>query len=568
MSMVIHKLGRAVVLASVPVIWATVPATGDASTYDVWTCRSPDGSPASTRDAAAGWEAFVRDTNPAGGNLTVEDCGAGGALRSALATSASQPAPSWMYWRFNAPAGTSITSYSIDFDGYARSSATESTGELLLYTNEQTDPVYAARFSGVGPIARRVFDGQATAARYMDVTTGCVPAGPIGNRGTCNPGATDNAVARVNIYRGRFSLNDVEAPIITSVSGDAVTNATWSGSAGIAVAATDAGGGVYRLGVEVDGQVRTWQNLAASPCRAWPGTERTFLAPKPCPTSVGGSQTISTADLPEGSHTVRVLVEDAAGNQTVAYGPATKVIQRNAGAGSGGGAGDGGRTAGTDPGPLNGSPASTEARLRATWQGRESPTRAVRFNQRPVLTGQLTTPTGQPIKGAFVRSTITRKARNSPALERNSIKTDSSGRFRWRMPAGVSSQAIRLSYHHRVNDSTPVVSRLVRLNVAAGVRLSLSRSTARRGQAVKLTGRVLGRPMPKLGKVVELQARNPGGKWITFKTVRSRRSGVFQATYRFRKPGPARFQMRARVRRTGDYPYETGASPVRRVTVR
>jgi hypothetical protein len=379
----------------------------------------------------------------------------------------------------------------------------------------------------------------------------------------------------VDIYRGIFRLDDREAPVITSVSGDAVTTPTWAGTAGISVAATDEGGGVYRLGVEVDGQVRSWVNVAGAPCRSWPGTERVFLAPKPCPSSVGGSQTISMADLPEGSHTVRVLVEDAAGNQTTAYGPAAKVIQRAAGGAGGGGtsggdaSGDGGARSGApDPGPLNGTPASTEARLRANWSGRESPTRKIRFNQRPTVTGQLTTPTGQPIKDAVVRVSITRRARNSPALDRNSLKTDAMGRFRWKIPAGASSQSIRLAYHHRVNDTKPIAERALVLNVAAGVRLSLSRKTARRGQAVRLTGTVVGRPMPKLGKLVELQARNAGGRWITFKTVRSRKSGAFAATYRFRKSGPAKFQMRARARRSGDYPYDTGASPVRRIAVR
>ncbi|WP_026909699.1 hypothetical protein [Patulibacter minatonensis] len=356
--------------------------------------------------------------------------------------------------------------------------------------------------------------------------------------------------------RATFTLDDRDAPAITSVSGDAVTGDLWAGSAAISVGATDVGGGVYRLGVEVDGTIRSWINMAPAPCRAWAGTERTFLSPKPCPSTVGGVQTISTADLPEGAHTVRVVVEDAAGNQTTAYGPVTKTLSRTPPA------------APADPGPENGSPASSDAVLKASWEGRESPTRSIRYDQQPVLRGQLTTAAGQPIKDAAVRVTITRSSRNSPPFERESLQTNSEGRFRWKIPKGSSSRKITLSYRRRVRDPQPVVSKSLQLNVSAGVRLSLSRKAARKGQAVRLTGLLRGRPVPGGGKVVELQARNPGGKWITFRNVRAKKSGKFSATYRFRNAGPARFQMRARARKSGDYPYATGSSPVRSIRIR
>jgi len=337
---------------------------------------------------------------------------------------------------------------------------------------------------------------------------------------------------------------------VTSVSGDAVTDSLWAGSAGISVNAGDQGGGVYRLGVEVDGAVKSWVNLAGAPCRSWPGTERVFLAPKPCPSAVGGLQTISTAGLPEGAHTVRVFVEDAAGNQSTAYGPATKRIRH------------------VDAGPNNGTPAVDNALIRAAWEGRDSDLRSIRFGQQPVLRGQLTTPSGQPIKDAAIRVTITRDARNSPPFERESLTTNSEGRFRWKMPKGSSSRSIRLAYHQRVRDDQPVATATLKLRVAAGVSLKLSRKTARRGQSVRLTGALRGRPFPSGGKVVELQARDPGKRWITFRTVRTTKKGRFSSRYRFRNAGPARFQMRARVRRASDYPYATGSSPIRNIRVR
>jgi hypothetical protein len=572
-----HIARRASLAAALPGL-LIVAAPAEAGTYDVFTCRAPDGTVAATRDdSGGGWVSELRNT-AFGGNRLGDACAAGGGMYADLALIGTQPAPSWLVWRFQAPPATVIKRFDFWMDAFARpfTEGQPSHGDVAVQTSEQRDPDYVARFYGSGHIPVQSIAGAPSAASFVQAYAGCVPAGPIGSQTSCSADS-QGAASRFNIYRASFRLEDRETPGVTNVSGDAVSDAVWTGSTGLSVSATDAGGGVYRTGIEVDGKVRGLWYAAGAPCRAFPGTDRVFLTPRPCPTTASNAIPVATADLPDGKHTVRVFVEDAAGNQTTAYGPTTKTLKTTPGAGAdgdgvaGGPGGNGGAGAPggpRDPGPLNGSPAVNDARLRAQWKGRESPTRSVAYNARPTITGQLTTPTGQPIVGAFIRTTITRRARHSPAFERNSLKTDSSGRFRWKMPAGVSSQAIRLSYHQRVFDMTPVATRNLRLDVAAGLRLAISRKTVRAGQAVRLSGVVQGRPMPKLGKVVELQARNIGGRWITFKTVRSTKGGRFSAVYRFRKAGPARFQMRARARRSGDYPYGTGSSPVRRITVR
>lgn len=547
----------------------------DAATYEVWTCRAPDGSAAATTDVAGGWRSEGINVNPGGGNQTANQCPSGGALVLRHAQGGPQPTPSSTGWIFDAPAATTVAKYSLNFGGYARPGGGGAIfGEVALHTDLQSDPDYNERYLESGVVPRHEATHNGNGARRVHVRAACGDL--TGSGQLCGPGA-DGAPAQVDIFRGIFTLDDRDAPAVGSVSGDALTDNLWAGATGISVGATDQGGGVYRLGVEVDGQIRSWQNLAAAPCAAWPGTERTFVSPKPCPSSVGGVQRISTAELPDGVHTVRVLVEDAAGNQTTAYGPVTKTLRRTAdgtplpgGDGAGAGGRDGGAAGGSvsDPGPLNGTPASTEARLRSRWTGREGASRTIRFNQRPKLDGQLTTTSGQPIVGAYVRVTITRDARNSPSFARDSLQTDKNGRFRWTLPTGISSRSIRLTYHQRVNDTKPVATSKLQLRVLAPVRLTLSRKTVRRGQTVKLTGTVVGRPVPGGGKLVELQARNPGKRWITFRTVRSRKSGKFAATYRFRNGGPAKFQMRARARKSGDYPYATGSSPARTIKVR
>ena len=224
--------------------------------------------------------------------------------------------------------------------------------------------------------------------------------------------------------------------------------------------------------------------------------------------------------------------------------------------------------AANDPGPLNGTPASDAVRLGVRWEGTASTLRKVRYGQRPVLRGQLTTTEGRPVRDAAIRVGVVQDHRSAQRVEHQALRTDAAGGFRWRMPKGIGSRRITLAYYEHVAGTVPAATTTMRLQVAASVRMTLDRRAARQGQTVRLRGSLVGRPLPKVGSVVELQARNPGRKWITFRTVRANRAGRFAAGYRFRMPGPAVFEMRARVRKSGDYPYTTGVSPHRRITVR
>ncbi len=88
----------------------------------------------------------------------------------------------------------------------------------------------------------------------------------------------------------------------------------------------------------------------------------------------------------------------------------------------------------------------------------------------------------------------------------------------------------------------------------------------RPGGRVRFRGSLRGKPVPRRGKLVELQAFD-GGKWRTFSQPRSRKDGRYKAAYRLRRTfGPRTFRFRARVRRENGYPYELGFS--RRVKVR
>ncbi|HEU0019318.1 MAG TPA: hypothetical protein VFQ14_03405 [Thermoleophilaceae bacterium] len=95
---------------------------------------------------------------------------------------------------------------------------------------------------------------------------------------------------------------------------------------------------------------------------------------------------------------------------------------------------------------------------------------------------------------------------------------------------------------------------------------ALRRIAVTGGRPVLFQGRV-GRPVPRHGKLVEVQAHFRG-RWRTISAVRSRRDGRWRFRYSFRTTGrPAAYRMRARLPVEAGYPFAAGASRPVRVTV-
>jgi hypothetical protein len=108
----------------------------------------------------------------------------------------------------------------------------------------------------------------------------------------------------------------------------------------------------------------------------------------------------------------------------------------------------------------------------------------------------------------------------------------------------------------------------VPVDVAAAAQLRASRRSLRNRQRVVFSGRLPGRPLPKTGKVLDLQAYYRG-RWRTFATPRARGAGGWRYTYRFGATrGRFTYRFRAVVRHESDYPYALGYSNVVSVTVR
>ena len=182
--------------------------------------------------------------------------------------------------------------------------------------------------------------------------------------------------------------------------------------------------------------------------------------------------------------------------------------------------------------------------------------RTVRYGRAPRLAGRVRRLDGAPLAG----STLTVRPASGAWTLRATAGPD--GRYAVKLPAGPTR---RLSVEAWPPGASALACAAATAKTRAGVTLRATRRVRPRG-TVRFRGRLSGRPVPKRGKLVELQAFD-GGRWRTFAQPRSRPDGRYRAAYRLRRTfRPRTFRFRARVRREAGYPYELGYS--RRVTVR
>jgi hypothetical protein len=241
-------------------------------------------------------------------------------------------------------------------------------------------------------------------------------------------------------------------------------------------------------------------------------------------------------DVPDGRYELRARVRDRAGNETVS---SDRV--------------GGDRMTVTLP-------IRTPTRLQL-----ETAARPVGHRVRPLIRGRLTTSGGQPLAKATV-TVLDRDPAGGDLRPIGSVETNAKGRFRHRALARRPSRAIRYSYAG--TRTIRPAFRDVAIRVRAGLTLSVNRTWLLNGQSVVFSGRLRGRPLPRDGKLIALQAKRRGS-WTTFGVPRVNRRGAFKLRYRFTATtGLRKYRFRALAAKGAGYPYETGASRGLVVTVR
>jgi hypothetical protein len=490
---------------------AVAPGSAQAGIYTVHACRTPDGAPA----PADGWSAGVVGTFMFAGN----GCPSG-ALSAVADTSVVHPPGSVLAIRFDAPPQTRIASFEVrrnvrvSLAGGGAWNYTSFYDSVAFGTALQKETCWSTR--GCGQLtAAAPWTGNGPAAA-LALLIDC-SSGPNMD---CQPGGT----AEMSVTSAAVTLEDRSDPVFAGPpTGSALDGAhELRGVVGASFAATDAGGGVARAVLEVDGRAVAEQALGCAP---------PYTQVVPCKPSASGSVSWDTRSVPNGAHEVRLLVFDATGTNQAVAGPfAVRVHNRGA---------------------LACTPSGL--RIAAGWRGKAR--RTVAFGRRSTVSGR--------VDGAAAGTQVTLyDARTGAGLRTAAVRPN--GRYRLRVPA-TRNRLLRVGV--RADAATLACSRALTLRVRAGLSLSARPRALRNGERVRLSGRVRGGVIPPNGKLVELQARE-GGDWRTFASLRTDKRGRFATRYRFQRTfSPRTYRFRARARAEARFPFVLGVSRSARVRV-
>lgn len=347
----------------------------------------------------------------------------------------------------------------------------------------------------------------------------------------CGPGRT----ARLRIKRIVVTLDDRVPPAL-GITGSLLGTGSRRGLQIVEPFARDAGGGVRRLLLQVNGEPVTAHTV---PCKL---TEGVAVRLRPCPPKAQASFTAATSESPfrQGPNLVRVCAAD--------YAPSTAAnrtcVERSVRV--------------DNLCPL--SEVAGGARLRAhLHRGRR---RATGVRRSATLAGRLLSGGGEGVANA--RICVATRVRTGAVAERviATPTTGAEGRFAAKLPAGPSRE-VRVAYWRTPSTA---VERYLDLDVAARPRLRLVPDHAiRNGNRVRFEVRLQG---PRYaGRRVRIQVR-AGRRWIELRQGHTGRRGTYRASYRFHATtGRRRYAFRALVPKQAGYPYEAGHSRVDRVTV-
>ncbi len=542
-----RRLGWIVALAAVLAALA-LPVAAQADQMTVYSCHTPAGAATGT----FGWG----QQKPAGEFLILSNTcaasGAGGLIGEMPGRSGGYGSEG-VSWVFQAPSWSALVSYKLILvSNYARPYEGAGEGNVSVEPSDKTDPNYDYRDLGGGT------QGEVTVARTppdevksLTVTAGC--------DNYLNDCSRPEEYARFELSRAAFLLSDATTPKVANLTGSLTSGKPLSGTAEAIYEASDTGPGIYAAHYVVDGVAQptilvdradpTCSNLGETT----DGT-RAFDSAEPCAPSVDATSDLETTHWPDGEHHVELVVEDAAGNQVIAFdGTVTFHNATTSSLGAANGPGASTSSSAPTPGVANGTAASVDATVHLGIGSRISRSYARRAFTFP---GRLLTNQGQPIVGATL-DILQQTAGSTQVQVIGHATTGSGGAFTAKVPGGPS-RTVEIVYRAFANNTSYAAQAGVSETVGAGVQLQVSpRSTSPTGTII-LSGRVLG-PIPKGGVLAELLVYYRG-HWEPFRTPRTNSQGRFRIAYQF-EGAVGRFPFEAEVP-TGQagFAFSTGSS--------
>jgi hypothetical protein len=333
-------MGAVATLTAVAVLASLVLATPSfAGDYRFYSCRIPSGAdvgaPAPLETVEGATETAGAWDRIANGDVQYANtCSAGGSLMAALPAGVAHSDGDKMTWEFTAPLGESIVKATLwragDADGgdgylfWLAAPMNPPLSEVLdsdYFTN-----ICAFSFgceAGVGNPQQPL-----TSTNELPVPSRGLGGSHVYVNATCSleacpsdAGDEEGRAVAVYIYAAEMELEQTSAPTVSDVAGELASASVISGEAGVSFRAEDPGSGVYQAVVEVDGSeaqrfVIDEDDGRCAPVAEGDVTTPAFLYPQPCPHTVQGHVSLDATSMAEGEHSLRVLVTDAAGNET------------------------------------------------------------------------------------------------------------------------------------------------------------------------------------------------------------------------------------------------------------
>lgn len=589
-----------------------------AGTFHVWGCRTPSGAPAPTDGWIRTSDFSSNARQPAlapcseGGSLVLAagdgtgiasnglffSAGAGlrlidGALwRSARAVTddtAGQHFASVVTYNLAPPAGTPTAIVgdpgpTADWLTNTGSLNTGLGGSGSMARGTSVDPFAAANRVWLG-----TFDPETQQASQ-----------PVGVYANCLIWNGDYACeARYQLWASDFRVVDRDAPRVTLAAGGLIDasghlGASVSGTPTTTVAASDvpganaAGSGIRRAVLEVDGRAIATAAPAlteAERVRCTPATASDGLPAyqylRPCPSTAPIAFPWDSTTVSDGSHAVRLLIEDAAGNTAVAASGAITV--RNAGSIGVGSPlelrGAANSPSGTDAGvvtvvwPSTARKASTRKAVVHKCQaksyakaheleckGRAAATgTALDWSGSKRLAGEvrLVDGDGHPLAGAVVKLTTTATATGAATTDLATVTTAADGTADFSVPVADGSRTVEARWYARTLDTRPAATGTATLTVTAASSLKAPRR-ASPGDQVRFSGQLRGQAGARGQVPVHLEVKS-GGAWKTFTTATTDNDGTWSKRLKFAKT-PGTYRVRVRIGSSATYPYAAGGT--------
>jgi hypothetical protein len=517
------------VVALVAAIGVGTPAPSHAATYTVHSCRLPGGEPAPTE----------RWTSQTVGDVTATNgCAEGGALGIQFGPGPQPNLPIWANpsgeWSFSAPPDTAIAAYRLYrvVRAHVTNGPPAGASEYWLYEDlrnrqiESCNPNVCSQLGGRPAVPRDPSNRLSVTnqnAANLTLSELCWRSDGV-------KGCPAHWTPGFFLYAADIDLRDDHPPVLATVS---EPPADSQGVESLKVRASDRGGGLYQVQIFVDDQLA--QTIPFP--QGATGCVKPFAHTVPCPLSGERTVLFDTRPFPDGRHKFTLSVVDAAGS--VVQSEPSLVTVDNAG-----------RSCVYGLGARGGPRFKVRKRLMRARAG-----------QRPVVSGYLLQGR-KAIRGATVRA-LSRGLGQRHFHPAGEGKTTRTGRFRMHLRPGTSRK-IRLAYCAPGGGAV----HSLRLEVRATSSLRASRRKVTNGHSVTFRGRLAGRPIPRTGKLIEVQAFFRG-HWRTFSTARTDRMGRWHFRYRFDGTrGRVRYYFRAFLPNETGYPYESGASHAESVLVR